>query len=127
MPKLDGGLPSGRNVMTDRTVGQLKPAALQSISTGSGRSPAISRSATPIGTLESAASATTVSSYLPSLGERRQCRLVHVARAVQFEHQALRGAVIARTDARADFVGDFFQDAANFAPAIPGVAEANSR
>ncbi len=100
--------------MTDFTVGQLMPAALHRISTGSGRSPAISRSATLIGTLESAARATTVSSYLPSPANAAKRRLVHAARPMQAQYHALRGAVIARAHACADFMGDFFQDAANF-------------
>ena len=118
MPCLDGGLSPARNVMTDLTVGQPIPAALHRISTGSGRSPRHE----PIGDVDR------------HLGERRErdhrflifAIAANAARAasfmppgpVQSEHHALRGAVVARADARADLIGDFFQDAANFRLAL---------
>src|SRR5271170_1833863 len=109
MPLLDSGLPSERTPMTDFTVGQFMPAALHRISTGSGCSPAMSRSATLIGTSDKAASATTVSSYLPSPAK--------VASAASFISPArcrpstppLRGTIVARPDALADFAGDLIQ------------------
>ena len=62
--------------------------------------------------------------------ERGQRRLVHACRPDQAEHDALRGAVIARADAGADFFGDFRQHAANLRlslPASPRRAGADAR
>ena len=45
--------------------------------------------------------------------QRRQRRLVQPAGAVKTQHDALRGIVVARTDAGADLLGDFRQHAVN--------------
>ena len=66
------GLGPGREFMTYRTVRQPKPAARARISTGSARSPFISRSTTSTGTALTVASAAIVSSYLPVLS------LIHI-------------------------------------------------
>ncbi len=100
--------------MIDFTVGQSIPAALHRISTGSGRSPAISRSATSIGTLDSAASATTVSSYLPSSAKAARAGSFMLPRPVQAEHDPLRRAIVARADPGADFLRHPRQDPMNF-------------
>ena len=74
--------------MTARTVGQPKPAARARISTGSARSPFISRSTTSTGTAHSVASAAMVSSYLPLLAIFGDVGLGELALLVQRPHRA---------------------------------------
>ena len=101
--------------MSAFTVGQLRLAALQRIRTGSGRSPLISRSTILIGTLASAASATTVSSYLSS--RRMPSAPARPAGSPGRDSiRALRGAIIAWADARADLLRDLYQHFADRRP-----------
>ena len=108
------GLGPGRALITSRTVGQPKPAARARISTGSARSPFISRSTTSTGTAHNVASAAMVSSYLPALGVFGDVGLGQLAFLVQRAHGGERRGVIARRGLGGDLVGDFRQHAADF-------------
>ena len=110
-----------------RTVGQPRPAALHRIRTGSGRSPAMSRSTTLIGTLASVASPTTISSYLPSLQNAASVASFRPLGPVKAQDQALRGAVVAGADARADLFRNSFSSTRQISALTSAGADASRR
>ncbi len=118
----------GRNMMTAFTVGQLKIGGLAQDQHRIG--PVAVHQ--PVGDLRSApwpASPARPPSLRICVRRRTPTSAASFSRlaCVKAEHDALRGAIIARTDARADFLGDLGEHVAESPPCTSGVAAASRR